>query len=212
MKKRGFTLIELLVVIAIIAILAAMLLPALSQAREKARQASCINSLKQLGLAFAMYTQDYNEYGPAAFHTGSDSAASWGDDLLRAGVIPNLTLVQYGCPTTKGRGWLPAYARNVSLGCQSDGIPNIKRSQIKNTTGTIQLCDAMNYNYGIHGVPYINGTILHAAWFDAFTPPGHSDFVNFLWCDGHVSSVRKATIISAGDAPWNPAGGGYQGS
>ena len=64
MKKQHFTLIELLVVIAIIAILAAMLLPALAKAREKARTASCQANLKQLGTATAMYVSDNEQYMP----------------------------------------------------------------------------------------------------------------------------------------------------
>jgi prepilin-type N-terminal cleavage/methylation domain-containing protein/prepilin-type processing-associated H-X9-DG protein len=69
-RRHGFTLIELLVVIAIIAILAAILFPVFSRAREKARQTSCLSNLKQLGLGLIMYTQDYDEtYPPFAYET-----------------------------------------------------------------------------------------------------------------------------------------------
>jgi prepilin-type N-terminal cleavage/methylation domain-containing protein len=63
--RRGFTLIELLVVIAIIAILAAILFPVFSQAREKARQASCVSNMKNLGMGMMQYVNDYDEAFPA---------------------------------------------------------------------------------------------------------------------------------------------------
>ena len=62
--RKGFTLIELLVVIAIIAILAAILFPVFAQAREKARQASCLSNMKQMGTAFMLYIDDYDETYP----------------------------------------------------------------------------------------------------------------------------------------------------
>src|SRR5438552_2209807 len=64
-ERAGFTLIELLVVIAIIAILAAILFPVFAQAREKAREATCLSNNKQIGLAVQMYMQDYDNTYPA---------------------------------------------------------------------------------------------------------------------------------------------------
>jgi prepilin-type N-terminal cleavage/methylation domain-containing protein/prepilin-type processing-associated H-X9-DG protein len=77
LQHTGFTLIELLVVISIIALMAALLLPVFSMAREMARRTSCANNLKQIGMAFIMYIQDYDETMPAL---SLPSVPTWRDN------------------------------------------------------------------------------------------------------------------------------------
>jgi prepilin-type N-terminal cleavage/methylation domain-containing protein/prepilin-type processing-associated H-X9-DG protein len=99
-KRRGFTLIELLVVIAIIAILAGMLMPAISKAREKARQIDCVSHLKQMGTALVMYNGDWEGWYPSV-----DGGATAGDNSAGLNLLIEndyLTIGRmYTCPSTK---------------------------------------------------------------------------------------------------------------
>jgi prepilin-type N-terminal cleavage/methylation domain-containing protein len=105
MKKRGFTLIELLVVVAIISILAAMLLPALSRARERARSALCMNNMKQLLLALHMYVNDYNNITPTYRDDSNPTPYPYQSSYYpflfwSGGYIKNLKV--FYCPTFAG--------------------------------------------------------------------------------------------------------------
>ncbi|MBC7807748.1 MAG: DUF1559 domain-containing protein [Akkermansiaceae bacterium] len=98
----GFTLIELLVVIAIIALLAAVLFPVFAQAREKARQTACVSNIKQLGLAFAQYAQDYDDMHPVACPSkgfGGIVGGWWGEGWAYAIQPYTKTYKIYICPT-----------------------------------------------------------------------------------------------------------------
>lgn len=107
-SRKGFTLIELLVVIAIIAILAAILFPVFAQAREKARQITCVSNMKQLGLATIMYTQDNDEYFPAAYDGDATIWSSGPTSHWEQKILPYIkSNGVFACPDDPGAGAPP---------------------------------------------------------------------------------------------------------
>ena len=124
--KKGFTLIELLVVIAIIAILAAILFPVFAQAREKARQTSCLSNLKQMGTAFTLYIDDYDETFPKDIHGCPDAQIGTATEGYPG------SKYRYYCDTGAGIfarwSWMDAifpYVKNLGMfDCPSNPHPN----------------------------------------------------------------------------------------
>lgn len=201
LRQRSFTLIELLVVVSIIAILASLLLPALTAAREKAQSTQCINKLKQWGLAVAQYKDDNDGYYPGYSNTASQGSTS-GSTMWYALWEPygiQHAAVVYG----------PRWKKTDSDGAQyrakvANGIvcPTRVRDVDWTTTGfSDQYVYALNWWVCYTGwrkdVPSPADTVLFgdSSSTRSYTLTSrplmavHGNKINFLFCDGHVESL-----------------------
>ncbi len=190
--RKGFTLIELLVVIAIIAILAAILFPVFASAREKARATSCMNNLKQMGVAILQYAQDWDENFPSGHFIQQSGEAgqketNWQEALLSYHRSWDI----YRCPSDPS-DFRSSYLLN---GWYSDEIEGTKRSlgDIRRPSESIIIVER-DHNAAIQlGDPekddYEPWLPLNQ-WRPLIADQRHSKMANYLFVDGHVKALK----------------------
>lgn len=212
-SRKGFTLIELLVVIAIIAILAAILFPVFARARENARKTSCASNLKQLGMAFAQYLQDYDTTYPPGW-----GAPSWSS--YYAQITPYVKNYEvFVCPSQSsstacwcgfpGGASDPAYlaanyTRNpyATVNWYAD-MHGRTEASIEKPSETVLLCDGRRS--WVHFSAWCWGNGQGGIACDPSIANVHMDGANVLFCDGHVKWMKVPTA-SIGDVAPAPPG------
>ena len=222
MKKNSFTLIELLVVIAIIAILAAILLPALNSARERGRNASCVNNLKQMNHGFVFYADNFDGYYMPLDSANGKNSALWQNCLAEFGLGTEKfsSLLDYAkypafyaCPSAKapGYGWTEKTSTDkLSYGyCNAifDRWEKCKVTRIKNPSSKIMLTDvearspvSSSGNYFYFFKPSsksMDGNSQSTNWLVA---NWHNGGTSALWIDGHVTTPKEVELYSNGDS------------
>ena len=188
--RRGFTLIELLVVIAIIAILAAILFPVLARAREKAKQASCLSNLKQLGLGLVMYVSDHDDTFPGRAATTHyppwDCPWSYWYRVIEPYLKNEQILI---CPAVRRSPTGYGYNMGAPLTVGSSG------SEVEHPASLVWVLESAKAPWAYAD----RGNIPNWLVFEVHYPGVHCDGLNAVHVDGHAKWYRPETLWNDGD-------------
>ena len=199
-SKHGFTLIELLVTIAIIAILAAMLLPALSSARKKAQAVHCQSNLRQLSVTTFMYCQDNNDYLPFAWYNETDASENNFFALLTP-LLYHVEFDGYGdfeskvfcCPKRMTEPLVGPTPMRISYGMNANNSidfpdPHTRRlATVPNPAGTLLVAD-VTFTYNHVAIQRLDADQVGYK---------HDNRANIVFFDGHAaaSSVQQTNTL-----------------